>query len=118
MTKIIHRRGLPLEIIFTVTESDTPKDITGYKIFFTIKKPDRIFSDDDSDSVYAVVKKTITNHSDAANGETTIAATAADMDFIPGKYVYDIAILDDGGIPYATDFDELELKPRVTETIE
>lgn len=65
-------------------DDGTAKDITGYTFWLTIKS-----SKEDSDAD-AVVQKTVTSHTDAVNGETTIDLTNADTDGLAGSYVYDI----------------------------
>jgi len=74
----------------TITdENDTIVDITGYIVNFTIKK---YATDSDED---AILKKTITDHSDPTNGKTVIYLTKSDTDKIAvNTYIYDIQITD------------------------
>lgn len=60
-------------------------DITGWIVFFTVKE-----NIDDTDD-NAKIKKTITAHSDAVNGETTIALSSVDTNLV-GNYLFDIQI--------------------------
>ena len=68
-------------------DDGTPQPITGWKIFFTIKKRlDQ--SDDDAD-----VKVDVTEHDDAENGLTSIHLSNGQTDtLIPGSYHYDIQV--------------------------
>ena len=67
----------------------TNLDITGWTIFFTAKDK---MTDTDGE---AVIKKTITVHTDAVNGKTTIELTASDTNVNPKSYVFDIKYKDD-----------------------
>jgi hypothetical protein len=63
-------------------------DITGWTVFFTVK--DKI---DDTDET-AVLKKTITSHTDPTNGKTKIELSSTDTNLV-GNYIYDIQIKKD-----------------------
>ena len=66
-------------------------DITGYTVFFTIKKR----PDEDSDDSDAIFKATITSHTDPANGITTIDIPRDTMaDIEARRYVYDLQLKD------------------------
>ena len=76
---------------WTVSVTDSSNnaiDITGYTFLFVVKSK---ISDGDSD---AIIKKTITSHSDPTNGLTQITIDSADTEDINGKYVYDYQWLD------------------------
>jgi len=62
-------------------------DITGWTIFMTAKES---IDDDDDD---AVIKKTITEHTNPTSGETKIILTPDETDLEIKSYVYDIQIL-------------------------
>lgn len=62
---------------------NTPLDITGATLVMTVK---RSLSDD------AVITKTVTAHTDAEAGETTVTLSPTDTDLPLGKYFYDMQI--------------------------
>jgi hypothetical protein len=89
----------PTSIPLTITRGDTkiytlrfvnknnqPIDITGWKIYFTVKS-DLCKPDDD-----AVIKKDIVVHTNPLNGETQISLSSTDTSVDPGNYLYDIQI--------------------------
>ena len=80
------KRGDAFRQKITVTEGGQPVDITDWTIFFTIKR-NKTDSDDD-----AVVKKTITTHTDPANGISYILILPSELDGLLGKYYYDLQI--------------------------
>jgi len=61
-------------------------DITGWTVFFTAK-----VGIDDTDNE-AVIKKTITIHTNPTAGQTKIQLTSADTNLNPISYVFDIQI--------------------------
>lgn len=64
-------------------------DITDWTFTFIAKSK---MSDVDGS---AVITKTVTTHSDAANGETTIELTSTDTDVAVGNYYYQIEFTSD-----------------------
>ena len=64
------------------------QDITDWTVFFTVKTK---LSDEDN---FAIIKKTITSHTDAENGKTLIELTPVDTDITPKSYYYDIKYKD------------------------
>ena len=72
------------------TKNCTPLDITGWIIYFTVKKNMK-----DSDTI-AVIKKDLTIHSDPSNGKTLLELTADDTDLV-GSFYYDIKYQDTTG---------------------
>lgn len=85
-------RGDDNTITLKFMDGDTPKDITGWTIFFTLKKK---IDDSDDD---AVLKKDITSHTNAAQGETEIPLLDTNTNDLAGIYHYDIQSKDDSGI--------------------
>ena len=67
-------------------EDNSPIDITGWTVFFTMKAN---IDDVDND---AKIKKDITTHTDPTNGETEISLSATDTAQDIGSYVFDIQI--------------------------
>jgi len=66
--------------------TEEPLNLEGATIYFTAKK----YVSDSYDK--AVIKKEITQHDNAANGQTTISLTKTDTNIPPGKYPFDIKI--------------------------
>jgi len=71
-------------------EDGNAVDITGWTIFFTAKNK---IDDVDDD---AVIKKTITDHTDPTDGETQITLTSTDTAAV-ASLVYDIQYKTSGG---------------------
>lgn len=82
-------RGDDKSFKVTIKDGGSVKDITGWTVFFTVKKS---LSDTDAE---AVISKDITSHTDAANGITHIALSNTDTDIGIGLYKADIQVLDD-----------------------
>lgn len=81
---IIKGNSKNYKLLFKTTSGD-PLDITGYTVFFTVKK--NINQTDDQ----AVISKTNTIHSDPTNGISIITITTSETnDLQPGVYLYDI----------------------------
>ena len=88
-------RGDSREYSLSFTDSQGVKiDITGWKVYFTLKKN---AADGDSD---ASVKKDITEHEAPTEGRTKIVLLPKDTDNLePGEYHYDIQVkTSNGGI--------------------
>ena len=64
------------------------KDITGWTIFFTLKR-DKDDSDDD-----AIIEKTVTTHTNPTQGETEFSITDTETDSLQGIYYYDVQYKD------------------------
>lgn len=84
------------DFIFTIKDSnDVAVNITGYTFYFTVKEN---ATDDDGD---AKIDKTITSHTDPANGQTTISLNSTDTNLpvtsSTQKYVYDVIMKDTSG---------------------
>lgn len=67
-------------------------DITGCTVYFTVKEYD---TDADSD---AKITKTVTSHTDAANGITQVSLSDSDTDLTVKNYFYDIQLKDSAGL--------------------
>ncbi len=84
------RRSTPsYEAVFT--KDDVPIDITGWKIYLTIKE-----SQEDTDA-NAKLNKSISTHTDATNGKSLITLTSTETDIVVGNYYYSFDFLDDEG---------------------
>ena len=75
-----------------IQQNGVPIDITGWIVFFTVKE--RMIDGDDK----AIIKKTITSHTDPTQGKTIISLTDTDTDKSPKSYYYDITIQDDSAV--------------------
>lgn len=83
-------------------------DITDWTIRFTVKE------DEDDDQVNAVIALSVTNHDDAANGETSIFVPKADTDGLSGTYVWDIEAEKPDGSVKTLGKDTIHFKKDVT----
>lgn len=82
-------RGVPTTIpVIVKTMEDTPINLSGLKIYFTIKSTKYDFDRDDR---FAIVKKEF-EAQNPENGAFEIQLTAKDMDFAPGEYYFDVIV--------------------------
>jgi hypothetical protein len=86
-------------ITFQYYDSDgtTPRALTGATILFTVK-PNSYDSDDDDSE--AILSKTITSHTNAAAGQSSITLTDVDTNVTPSNYFYDIKVVESDGKIY------------------
>jgi hypothetical protein len=83
--KLEYFRGDDISLALAFTdENDAVVNITGWTIFFEVKR-----EKDDSDSS-AVISKTVTVHTSPTLGLSTVAITASDTNALLGSYHYDI----------------------------
>lgn len=88
--EIIQGNDEAITVKFT-DEDGLAINITGCKVYFTMKKR----PDDSADDSTAVIKKDITSHTNPTGGETTIDLARADTENLEArKYYYDIQIKD------------------------
>ena len=93
----------------TFTDSNnTAIDITGYTVFFTVKK-----NKTDTDA-NAKISKTITSHTNPTTGQTQISLTSTDTDITVRKYYYDIQIKDVSDRITTVVSDTFEIKQDIT----
>jgi hypothetical protein len=78
---------IPYEVV-QVDESgtETPVDITGYTLYFVLKK---LATDSDAD---AIISKTVTSHTNPTLGLTSVALTAAELDIAIGNYLSGVVL--------------------------
>lgn len=98
---------------FAITRQDSDgnaKSISGYTFWLTIKND---YSDSDAD---AAVQKTVTSHTDAANGKTEIDLTSSDTGDLSGNYFYDIQEKDGSGNVNTLVKGKLWFSPDVTDS--
>jgi len=73
-------------------ENDSPLDITGWTIFFTVKK-----NESDSDSK-AVLSKEFSDFSAPLTGIASIYVSSSETDSLEGTYYYDFQVKRDDGV--------------------
>jgi len=79
-------------LTITEGENETPKNINGYTIYFTVKNNINDLTDDD---VKAIISKSVVATSEV--GLCTISLTTSDTSINPGSYMYDIKIKNPAG---------------------
>lgn len=96
--KITLARGDTKALQITFTESDgSALDITGYKVYFTVRERGTLVNLPTNEDTTAEIAKVITVFDDAVGGICTIELSKTDTELTPKKYRYDIQLLDDGG---------------------
>lgn len=70
--------------------SDTAYDITGATIYFTVKE-------EKTDAATDIISKSITSHTDAANGESAITLSDTDLDITSKEYYFQIVLEESDG---------------------
>lgn len=86
----ICKRATTYPIAFTNTDANGAAiSLVGATVRFTAKLEEY---DSSSDDATAAIKKDVTSHSDAANGETLITLTPTDTDVAPNDYYFDITV--------------------------
>jgi hypothetical protein len=94
----------------TVTDEDGGvQDITGWEIFFTIKKS----PDNDQEDTTALVTKKITNHSDPTAGKSEFTVNSSDSNLPPRRYSADLQFIFGGETRKVRYFD-YRIIPAVT----
>lgn len=81
-----------VNVTFLDSDGTTPINLAGGTVYFTVNSDD----DPSSDST-AVIQKTATSFTDAANGQHTFTLTHSDTDITPGNYYYDTQFVDSVG---------------------
>ena len=79
-------RGDDKDFTLIFKTNGVPIDITGWKIYFTVKR-----SKDDIDDV-AIIKKDWITHSDPTNGKSTFSLTNTETEITPAMYISDFQI--------------------------
>jgi hypothetical protein len=106
--KIKVYRGDDKDIVLTITDGGTPLNITGYKVYMTVKT-----STEDTDA-NAKIAKTVTSHTTPASGITTVSLTNTDTDISPGSYYYDVQYKDTNNKIKTIIFGDFVVLPDVT----
>lgn len=68
-----------------------PIDLTNTIVFFTVKKWDLVKKNDPNDDL-AVIKKTVSAHTNPTAGETAIILDGTETDIEAGEYSYDLKV--------------------------
>jgi len=109
-------RGDSETIQATFKDSDgVAINLTGYTVFFTVKKECDIDVVDTTDTK-AIIKKTITSHSDPTHGITQIPLTTTDTNQNPGIYYWDLQLVKNGVVS-STQRGEFELTTDITRRV-
>ena len=110
---VIRKTTVPLVVTFTDADTGSAIDITGYTVFFTVKKNTSQVKDaTDND---ALIQKTLTTFSDGAQGVARINLTATDTSIPAGSYVYDIGYKDLSSNRFFSESDEFTVLGNVTQ---
>lgn len=97
MAVIKINRGTTRTMAFEYRRDGEPRSLVGATLRFTVKATEW---DSDADDSTALIRKDITEHTDAAAGESEIILTPADTDVTPGKYYWDIRVEESTGEIY------------------
>lgn len=92
LIQLIRGDDTTLTITFT-DETGTAIDLTGKTVYFTVKKDSDLSKSDDTS---AIIKKTITAHSDPILGKTVVTLSNTDTNQAIGFYWWDLQILSSG----------------------
>lgn len=87
---------------------DTAINITGYSVFFTVK---RNVNDTDAE---ALISKKVTSHTNPTAGLTAVVLTNTDTDIDEGDYVYDFQLVNGSGLVSSSQRDIFTVQQDVT----
>jgi hypothetical protein len=93
------------------SDGATKRALTGATVYFTVKPNKWDIDDDDSE---ALITKNVTSHTDAATGLTAIALTDTQTNVQPGKYWYDIVVVESDGSRFKATEGRCTVKPGPT----
>lgn len=114
LIKIIRGDDETIDAVFKHSDG-TVFDITGYTVFFTVKKECEIDVSDSMDAT-AVIKKSVVNHTAPTLGQTKITLNSTDTNQAPGIYYWDLQLVKNG-IVSSTQRGELELSTDITRRV-
>jgi len=104
------KRNNDLTLAITVKKDGTPENITGWVIYFSVKKVRN------SSDASAIIYKEVTVHTDPTAGESSISIDAVDTkDKEVGTYYYDLLFVDDQDKRQSTVTDLFQLVQEVTD---
>ena len=95
---------------FTITDTAGAVNLTGQKVFFTVKKK---VSDPDN---YAIIRKSWTSHTNAVGGITSYTLQPSDTFKNPGTYFWEIQLKGSGGAISTSSTGEFIIQPHLTYT--
>ena len=93
---LVRKTTKTLKVTFSNKSTGLPIDITGYTLYFTVKK-----TPSQPDSL-ANIFKTVTTHTNPTAGETQILLTPEDTDIPQGNYIYDLCYITNSNNRYST----------------
>lgn len=92
-----------------ITENKVPVDITGWKLYFTVKKH---YSDTDDDAIF---QKDVTDHTSPLQGQTHITLTNEETsDAALGNYYFDVQVRDENNKFQTIINGRFRVQPQVT----
>jgi len=92
--KITVYRGVTYPVTYQHQDTEgSAVSLVGATLYFTVKEEEW---DSDAPDASALIKKTITSHTDAAGGISNFTLTDADTYLEPGTYYFDV-VIDVGG---------------------
>lgn len=93
-----HKTDQSIAFQYYDTDGTTPRTLSGATVYFTVKAGSYSASATDTD---ALIKKDITSHTNAAQGQTSIDLTNADTNIRPSSsYHYDVKVKETSGKVY------------------
>ena len=107
MIRIIKATDSSMTVNFT--KNSVVFDLTGYTLYFTVKKIEDADKSDDE----AIIQKTITTHTDPTGGISSIPLTNSDTNIDAGNYLWDIKLVKEGVVS-ATYSDYMEIVQNIT----
>lgn len=106
------KRGNDRNLRITVKKDDVAQDITGWTIYFAVKR-----KPNDTDA-NAIISKVVTSHEDAANGVSVIEITGDDTrDEKVGYYHWDIRVKDDADKEQSSDTGVFEIVQEIADGV-
>ncbi len=106
-------RGDTFKKTLKFTDGDgNPIDISGWKVTFTVKRPEYIAGDDDDSDAEKQIVNVVT---DGLSGKTTLDWQAIDIE--PGNYVYDIQVVKADGTVFTPLYGAFNVNADVTREV-
>lgn len=90
------------------TKDGVPQDITGWKIYFTLKR------DFNGTDIGEALMKDITEHTDPTNGISQLFLTHEETALLSGHYVFDIQVKTAVGMVTTVMIGTIDVKPDIT----
>lgn len=114
LIKVIRGDDETIDITFSNSDG-TPFNITGYTVFFTVKKECDIDIADTTDAK-AIIKKSVTSHTNPTAGQTKISLSSTDTNQLPGIYYWDLQLVK-LGVVSSTQRGEIEFTTDITRRV-